>query len=187
MYNVYWGLGILVIFFGLYQIGRKKQAKVARMNDQVLASVNESKMISRIVYHGGLPEMPKPSPMYAGISPLELLLWNDRVKMIQVSFLRWLNCEKITTEVRPDTRGLLVTTLGPLIHLFSRSKLRFFIVIKYVDCNDEKNNILLECQSQSEQNQLYETLHDKWNNCSRRSTSKLKTKGSDAVLSSPTG
>lgn len=168
MNNIYWVAAIAVIIICLYRNGKRKQLQMKHINDKVLAEVNNGEVIGRIIYHGGMPQMPKPAPLVIGVLPLSLLLWNDRGEKTSVDFDHWLKCEKLTMETRPDTRGLLVTLLGPLIFLFARHKARYFIVIKYLDCNEEENNILLECGQEANQQHIYGILYDRWQRISKQ-------------------
>lgn len=162
MNNIYWASAIAAVIMGLYCMGRRKQIQMKCIDDKVLTEVENGELIGRLIYHGGMPQIPKPSSLTVGVLPDSLLLWNYRGEKNFVNFDSWIKCEKLTTETRPDSRGLLVTLLGPLIFLFTRQKVRYFIVIKYIDCDEEENNILFECPGEASQKQAYDILHNRW-------------------------
>ncbi|MDR7868235.1 MAG: hypothetical protein RIN56_15670 [Sporomusaceae bacterium] len=162
MNSIYWAVAFVIVLIALYYIGKRKQMQTKCVDDKVLTEVNNAKVIGRIIYHGGMPQMPKPSSLAAGVLPDSLLLWNHRGEKAIINFARWIQCEKLTMELRPNTRGLLITLLGPLVFLFTKHKIRHFIVIKYLDCNDEENNILFECNGETNQQHVYDILHNSW-------------------------
>lgn len=168
MNSIYWAIAIVAVLSGLYHIGKRKQIQRKRIDDKMLAGVDNGELIGQIIYHGGMPQMPKPSSLAMGVLPDALLLWNYRGEKSIINFARWLQCEKLTMELRPNARGLLVTLLGPLIFLFTRNKARHFIVIKYFDCNDEENNILFECHGEANQQRVYGILHNKWQRATKQ-------------------
>lgn len=162
MSSIYWAVAIAAVVIGLSYIGRRKQLQMKCIDDKVLAEVNNGELIGRVVYHGGMPQLPKPSSLALGVLQEALLLWNCRGEKAVIDFERWLKCEKITMETRPNVRGMPVTLLGPLIFLFGRPKIRYFLVVNYLDCNDEENNILLECRGEVDQQNVYDILHNRW-------------------------
>jgi hypothetical protein len=174
MNSIYWAVAIAAVIIGLSYIGRRKQIRMKCIDDKVLAEVNNGELIGRIVYHGGMPQMPKPSSLMLGVLPESLLLWNCCGEKVIINFDRWLKCEKITMETRPNVRGMPVTLLGPMIFLFARRKMRYFVVINYLDCNDEENNILFECQEEANQQNVHDILHNRWQRVAKQRRPKRK-------------
>jgi len=148
-----------LVAFGLvgFKQRRKTEANLANVTREALRQNPHAEILGRITYHGGFPQMPKPSVLQIGLTGDSLLLYDFKGWSGKVYFRDWRDVERFTTLVKADIRGKS-TMLGPLLPFFFKDTMRHFIAIKYKDTNWEENCLLLEADDETSQQRIYDKL-----------------------------
>jgi hypothetical protein len=118
----------------------------------------ELEYLGYISYHGGLPEIPKPQKLNVAVSKDYLLLFSNSTSFSKVAFDRWHSIDTFTTKRKQDPRKKSLILWGPYTHLLHKDVLRHFIVIPYVDLENQENHLLLEHSSSEGAKELWERL-----------------------------
>lgn len=127
----------------------------------------EVEYLDYISYHGGLPEIPKPQKLNIAVAQDYLLLFSNETRVCKVAFGRWHDIETFTTKLKHDPRKQSLVLWGPLSHLLHRDIVRHFMVIHYIDTEDQENHLLLEHPNQERLKELYERLSSAYKNSQR--------------------
>lgn len=159
------GVSIFSVVWILYR-GNKIMKNREMILKDATCNIKPEDMIF-LVYHGGIPELPKPQKLNLGLSDEYLLFFNDRGEYERIFYQECHNVDKIVTRHVPDTKGKSVVLWGPLIGFLLKVRYRYYIVIEYKDSMDKKNNILLEC-NQNNHLSLFEKIR---NNIRKKTTS----------------
>lgn len=122
--------------------------------------------IGNATYQGGCPSMPKLAKVTVGIvsNDDQLLLYNQTGHTATIGFNKVKKIEKFTTQKNPDFRGRSVIFYGPLVPMIFKPKISHFCVVKYVDINNEVNNLLFNSNDHEEINSIYTGLYQGWKN-----------------------
>ena len=124
----------------------------------------ELEYLGYISYHGGLPEIPKPQKLHIAVSRDYLLLFSNTTRFGKVAFDRWREIETFTTKRKQDPRKQSIVLWGPLSHLLHKDIVRYFIVINYIDMENQENHLLLEHPDQERLKEIYERLSSAYKN-----------------------
>jgi hypothetical protein len=116
----------------------------------------ELEYLDYVSYHGGLPEIPKPQKLNIAVSRDYLLLFSNTIRFCKVAFGRWQDIETFTTKLDAKKQSLVLW--GPLSPLLHRDTVRHFIVIHYIDAENQENHLLLEHPNPERLKELYERL-----------------------------
>lgn len=111
-----------------------------------------------VSYHGGLPEIARPQKLNIAVSRDYLLLFSNTTRFCKVALGRWHDIETFTTKLKYDPKKQSLILWGPLSHLLHKDMSRHFIVIRYVDTENQENHLLLQHSSQKRLKELYERL-----------------------------
>ncbi len=163
---------LIIIYRGNQQVKRRDTVleNVARIENC------EIEHIGYFSYHGGYPQIPKPQKMNIALADdCFLMITNEGIKG-KVDYARFKKYDKFTTKKNPDLRGKSVVLWGPFIGIFLKPKIRHFMVINYLDINNEHNNILLECKDVNELEMLNEKLKNRWSSYKWRNAKELNVK-----------
>ena len=127
---------------------------------QHISEINKTELeyLDYISYHGGLPEIPKPQKLNIAVAQDYLLLFPDATHFCKVAFGRWHDIETFTTKLKHDPKKQSLVLWGPVSHLLHRDIVRHFIVIHYVDVENQENHLLLEHPNPERLKELYERL-----------------------------
>ncbi len=152
---------VIVVLLILYRSGYNRmdshKAAVLRVTEQFTENYH-AKLLGQIAYHGGIPEMPKIAKAYFGLAPAGMVFCDGRGLLGQVLFCNWLAIENFSILQKSGNIGRSTALLGPLVPIFFKDKVRHFIVIKYIDIDQEENNILLEASDKKTQQKIYESI-----------------------------
>lgn len=156
--------GVLVLVSVLFVVAwighkqkKKAEADLIKITREVLSQNPDTEMLGPISYHGGFPQMPKPSILQLAITDDSLLLYDYKGCSGKVYFREKREVDRFTVLMKADTVGKH-TMLGPLVPFFFKDKLRHFIAIKYIDGDREENHLLLEAGNKAAQQKIYEKL-----------------------------
>ena len=137
--------------------------KTLKRRDSFLRQLRETdktelQYLDLVSYHGGLPEIPKPQKLHIAVTKDYLLLFSSPQRFCKVAFGRWRSIETFTTKPKqaPVKQSLLFW--GPLVQLLNKEMLRHFIVIHYMDSENQVNNLLIELSSREKAEEVYEKL-----------------------------
>jgi hypothetical protein len=150
-------------FFGYRgkQVLQRRESFFQRIRE---SDKTELEYLGYISYHGGLPEIPKPQKLNIAVSIDSLLLFSDTTRFVKVAFGRWHEIETFTTKRKQDPRKQSLVLWGPLSHLLHRDVVRHFIVIHYIDTENQENHLLLEHPDQERLKEIYERLSSAYKN-----------------------
>lgn len=157
--------GILAVIAGLAVVGRlgymqqkKAAAIMAKVNQDILCQNPGAELLGPISYHGGFPQMAKPSVLQLSLTEEGLILYDYKGWLGKVHYQDWRGIERFTILAKADTTGKSTVILGPLVPYFYKDKLRYFIAIKYIDINNQENHLLIEPGSDTMQEDIYARL-----------------------------
>jgi len=117
-------------------------------------------LIGSCAYHGGLPQMPKPTNARLALSSGYLLLYTEKGVSSMVQFDKIRNVERFQTRTKPDPQKTSFVLMAPFAA--PRVKIRHFILINYMDIYAENNNILLEVLIFGNFETMYGRIRKKW-------------------------
>ena len=100
-----------------------------------------------VSYHGGLPEIARPQKLNIAVSRDYLLLFPNTTRFCKVALGRWHDIETFTTKLKYDPKKQSLILWGPLSHLLHKDMSRHFIVIRYVDTENQENHLLLSIRA----------------------------------------
>ena len=124
----------------------------------------EPEYLDYISYHGGLPEIPKPQKLHIAVAKDYLLLFSNPTLFCKVVFGRWHGIETFTTKRKHDPKKQSLVLWGPLSHFLHRDIVRHFIVIHYIDVENQENHLLLEHPNPERLQEIYERLSSAYKN-----------------------
>jgi len=141
--------------------------RVLRRRDSFLEHIREVEQteleyLDCIHYHGGLPEIPKPQKLNIAVSGAYLLLFSNAMRFGKVPFDRWHETEVFTTKRKQDPARLSIVTWGPWSQLVRKDIVRHFMVIHYIDSENQDNHLLLEHPDRERLKELHERLSTAW-------------------------
>lgn len=151
---------IALIAVGL--LGYKQQKKAAAATEKIDREILNRNpgvdLMGQISYHGGFPQMAKPSVLQLGLTKDGLIIYDYKGWSGKVYYRDWHGVERFTVLAKANTAGKSTVVLGPLVPLFFQDKLRYFIVIQYTDINEQENHLLFELSSETMQKKIFEKL-----------------------------
>jgi hypothetical protein len=150
-------------FFGY----RGKQALQRRKSFlQHISEIDETELeyLDYVSYHGGLLEIPKPQKLNTAVAQDYLLLFSNPTRFHKVAFGRWLDIETFTTKPKHDDNKQSLVLWGAWSHLRHGDIVRHFIVIHYIDAENQENHLLLEHPNPERLKDLYERLSAAYKN-----------------------
>jgi len=124
----------------------------------------ELEYLGSISYHGGLPEIPKPQKLNIAVSKDYLLLFSNTTRFCKVAFGRWHDIETFTTRRKKDARKQSLVMWGSMSHLLHKDMVRHFIVVHYIDTENQENHLLLDHPDKERLKELYERLSSAYKN-----------------------
>ncbi len=156
---------VLFVIAGLVAVGllgykqqKKAAATTAEVDQDILGQNPGAELLGPISYHGGFPQMAKPSVLQLGLTGDGLILYDYKGWSGKVLCRDWRGIERFTILAKADTTGKSTVMLGPLVPYFYKDKLRYFIAIKYIDINNQENHLLIEPGSETMQQDIYARL-----------------------------
>jgi len=158
--------GIAVAYIGF--LGYREKQAIQRRESffQHIHEIDKTELeyLGSISYHGGLPEIPRPQKLNIAVSRDYLLLFSNTTRFCKVAFDRWHDIETFTTKRKQDARKQSLVLWGSLSHLLHKDMLRHFIVVHYIDSENQENHLLLEHPNQEKLKEFYERLSSAYKN-----------------------
>ena len=138
---------ISVAYLGFLGCRGKQALKRRKSFFQHIRAIDKTELeyLGYIPYHGGLPEIPEPRKLNIAVSRDYLLLFSNTVHFGKITFSRWHAIETFTTKRKQGAGKQSLILWGPLNHLPRRDMVRHFIVIRYIDRENQENHLLLKC------------------------------------------
>lgn len=159
---VFGTLALLAIFVTIWLVGNKQkkraEAQAARITSEVRSQNPHAEILGKISYHGGFPQMPKPSMLQLGLTGDGLLLYDHKGWSGRIYFRDWRGVEQFTILAKAGTIGKSTAILGPLVPYFFKDSLRYFIALKYNDRDYDENHLLFETDNKALQQMIYDAL-----------------------------
>ncbi len=149
-------LMLIVMFLRGHQIAKAKEKMVERVTK---VENDRAQILGYLPYHGGLPSIPKPQKLNIATTNDSLLLFTNEGVSEKVIYEKCKKVEKFTTRKSPDLKGKSIVLWGPFVGIFLKPKIRHFIVLNYQDGHHKENNLLLETDSKTEQDKIYEKIY----------------------------
>lgn len=151
--------GVALIFLGWtwYRGNKTIKFRESLIRENTKLENIDDKDIYYLSYHGGIPSIPKPQKLYVAIANQYILFFNDEGNSVKICSESFRMIDNVVTKKKPNLKGKSIILWGPFIGFFLTVKLRYYIIVEYIDSNNHDNNILLECESQSHK-QLYNRI-----------------------------
>ncbi len=124
----------------------------------------ELEYLGSISYHGGLPEIPKPQKLNIAVTRDYLLLFPNTTRFCKVAFDSWHDIETFTTKRKREARKQSLVMWGAMSHLLHKDTVRHFIVVHYIDTENQENHLLFEHPDQERLKEIYESLSSAYKN-----------------------
>lgn len=161
-FMVFIGVTLLYAAFTFYQ-GSRVYKETQRIEESVREKFPNT-TIGKANYQGGFPPMPKLAKVTVGITldSNALVMFNKNGTAGEIEFERILKIEKFTTKKNPDFKGRSVVLYGPLVPLIFKPKIAHFCIVRYIDIDNEENNLVLQSPDKTEIDQIYKNLHESW-------------------------
>ncbi len=154
------GLALIFIGWTWYRGNKMIKSRESLIRENTKLENIDHKDIYYLSYHGGIPSIPKPQKLYIAIANQHILFFNDKGDNEKVYFESFRMIDNVVTRKNPNLKGKSIVLWGPFIGLFLTVKIRYYIIIEYIDSKNNDNNILLECDSKD-----YKPLYDKIYGC----------------------
>ena len=158
-------IGALAATAGLIAVGllgykqqKKAAAATEKIDREILNRNPGTDLMGQISYHGGFPQMAKPSVLQLGLTKDGLIIYDYKGWSGKVYCRDWHGVERFTVLAKANTAGKSTVVLGPLVPLFFQDKLRHFIAIQYTDINGQENHLLFELDNETMQKKIFEKL-----------------------------
>ncbi|EHQ89413.1 hypothetical protein [Desulfosporosinus youngiae] len=156
------GIAIIVIGWTWYRGNNMIKSRESLICEITRVGNINAKDIYYLSYHGGVPAIPKPQKLNIAIANQYILLFNDKGDNEKIYFRSFRKIDKLTTRKGPNLKGKSIVLWGPFVGLFLQVKLRYFIIIEYLDSNNQNNNILFECDLKGHKD-LYDKIYGYYN------------------------
>jgi hypothetical protein len=160
---LYWPtiiIAIVVVCGFAYYRGYRNLQAITRLNDRIAKEYHIVEQLGSVSYHGGLPQLPKPVALKVGLASDSLVIYTTKGASDCVGFERIRKVDRFTTRRKADLRHQSVVLWGPLAPMVFKDKIRHFMVINYLDVNNDENNILFESRSAAMCQGLYKKISD---------------------------
>jgi hypothetical protein len=160
---------VVVAYLGFFGYRGSQALKRRKSFLRRISEIDKTELeyLDHISYHGGLPEIPKPQKLNIAVAQDYLLLFTNATRFCKVAFGRWHDIETFTTKLKHDPKKQSLVMWGPVSHLLHRDRVRHFIVIHYIDAEDQENHLLLEHPNPEWLKELYERLSSAYKNSQR--------------------
>jgi hypothetical protein len=144
---------MLIVHVG-YRKMQQVMSRDASCAEKLGQKFGSIKILSPVVYHGGLPDHPKPSRLQLALVDNGLLLFDGCGYHIVIDRLDCRAFDFFT--IRQQSRNVLKSAVlfGPFTNMLFKDKLRHMISINYLDINREDNNLLLSVEEQAKHHEL---------------------------------
>ncbi|MBP2637194.1 MAG: hypothetical protein H6Q72_3101 [Firmicutes bacterium] len=160
----------------LYRVGYKRmenhKTTILRITDHLAREYNAT-VLGMVSYQGGLPEMQRIVNVYFGLAPDCMIFYDERGSLGRVFFHDCIKIEQFAVLQKASGIGKSTALLGPLVPYFFKDRTRNFITIKYIDVDQEENNLLLEVPDKKMQQEFYKAIYF----CVRKKNLSAQSKG----------
>jgi len=153
------GFFVFLIAIGvMYRVGyRRIQREEAFVSNAMyqISQIHNAKFLGRIAYHGGFPQIPRPTQLFLGMADDGLVLYDGQNPPEQAFCRDWLEVDQFSVMQKAEGAYKSIALLGPLVPFFYKDKTRHFITIHYSDVDRDENYIVLEAADKATQGELY--------------------------------
>jgi len=152
------GVFLFTICFGIYRSSRLLKRK-ERLETAVKDAYGPMEVLDEVTYQGGFPPMPKPARLNIGLTDSELVLFDRQGKSGRIQYNRFRKIDKFTVQKTKKYKyGLMAW--GPLALVLNKPNFQHFIVVKYWDVNNERNNLLIQVKTGEKKDKYFEAIQD---------------------------
>jgi hypothetical protein len=156
------GIAVLTLFTISFLKGRSKMREVELMDQHIAKKYQIEELLGPVSYHGGLPAMPRPAPLKVGLAGSALLLYSPKGEAETIPYQRIKKIEHFTTCTKANLKNKSVVLWGPFAPMIFRDKYRHFTLVKYIDIDNDENNLLLELKDKGACQSLANRLTSFW-------------------------
>ncbi len=163
MNSIFIGIAVtVVVLLAISRIGYKRIRQAEKMivaaTDLIKIQNQDAEIVSQVIYHGGLPEFPKPAVLYLALDKEKVIFCDQQSIKSRVCFENCIALDEFTICQKASKWSKSVMTMGPFISLLFKDKVRYFVVIKYIDSDQEENHILLESADKRTQEKVWDEI-----------------------------
>lgn len=150
------GVVFLILCFGMYRSNKllKQKKKLETGIKCVYESVD---ILGDVIYQGGYPPMPKPAHLKIGLTGSYMVLFDKKGASGRIEYDRLRKIDKFTVS-KPNTKRYSLMAWGPLAIYFNQPTYQHFIVVSYVDIDNDYNNIVFQIPNEEIRNQYFESI-----------------------------
>lgn len=163
------GAFILIICFGMYRSHKLLKQK-ERLERAVKNDYGPMQILGEVTYQGGFPLMPKPAHLNIGLTDSDLVLFDQRGGSGRIQYERFRKIDKFTIQKAKKHRYSLMAW-GPLALVLNKTNFQHFIVVKYWDANNERNNLLIQVKTGDTRDKYFESIRRNFKPMNNRSES----------------
>lgn len=161
------GFAVVALLTVSYLKGRSKMREMELMDRRITEKYQIEEMLGSVSYHGGLPTMPRPAPLKVGLTGSSLVLYSQKGEAGTVPLQRIKKVEHFTTLTKANLKNKSVVFWGPLGPLIFKDKYRHFTLIKYIDIDNDENNLLLELKDSGTCREFSDQISGCWHGFKR--------------------
>jgi len=156
------GAAVLVLLTISYLRGRSKMREGELMDQHIAVKYQIGELLGTVSYHGGFPPIPRPAPLKVGLAGGSLVLYSLKGEAGTISFQRIKKIDHFTTCTKANLKNKSVVLWGPFAPMIFKDKYRHFTRIKYIDIDNDENNLLLELKDSGTCREFSSQLSGSW-------------------------
>lgn len=152
------GVVLLILGFSMYRSSKllKEKEKIDKEINNMHGSMN---ILGDVIYQGGFPPMPKPAHLTIGLTGSYMVLIDKKGRSGRIEYDRFRKIDKFTTSP-PNTKKYSLIAWGPLAMYFNRPTYQHFIVISYIDVDNDLNNLVFMIRDEENRNELFKSIQN---------------------------
>lgn len=156
------GIAVLVLLTISYLRGRSKLREVEQVDQYFTEKYQIGELLGPVSYQGGFPPIPRPTPLKVGLAAGSMVLYSLKGEGGTIPYQRIKKIDHFTTCTKANLKNKSVVFWGPFAPMIFKDKYRHFTLIKYIDFDNDENNLLLELKDSGSCRDFSGQLSDSW-------------------------
>lgn len=156
------GAAVLIMLAVSYLRGLARLREVEHMDQHITEKYQIRELFGPVSYQGGFPQIPRPVPLKVGLAEGAMVLYTIKGETGRIPYQQIKKIEHFTTCTKANLKNKSVVLWGPIAPMIFKDKYRHFTLIKYIDINNDENNLLLELKDSGACREFSGHLSDSW-------------------------
>lgn len=163
------GAAILALLTISYLKGRSKMREMELMDQHIAKKFQIEELLGPVSYQGGFPTIPRPAPLKVGLAGGSLVLYSLKGEAGTIPYQQIKKIEHFTTRTKANLKNKSVVFWGPFAPMIFKDKFRHFTLIKYIDIDNDENNLLFELKDKGACQEFSRQLSGSWHSFKKNS------------------